>query len=353
MASGLLVAQLDGGNGFYPTPYASVLVGALLEYALVGVLMLPVWWLVIRRLDAAGWGWKLAAHVVLAPLFVLTWFVLYAAVVGALTGEALLGSLDVLADGQWALFSKLTEYVLIVAVLHTVREVDRLRTREAQARELAALAQARELAALKAQLHPHFLFNALNSISAALTRQPAEARAMLVGLGGLLRYALAASERAEVPLREEVAAAEAYLAIEQHRFADRLRAEVAIAPEALDAPVPPLLVQPLLENAVRHGLALSERGGTVRLTARRNGDGLCITVEDDGVGTREAAPSDLLTRGVGLRNTDRRLRARYGDEAGLRLDTPPGGGFRVRFALPVPDGVPDGPPSVPLAEVEG
>ncbi|MEM1041972.1 MAG: histidine kinase [Bacteroidota bacterium] len=348
VASGLVVAQLDGSNGFYDAPYPVAIVGALVEYALVGVLMLGAWALVIRGLDGAGWGWKLAAHLVLAPVFAVAWYALYALVVGAMTGENLLDIADIFVDGRWGLFSKLTEYVLIVAVLHTVREVNRLRAREAQARDLAALAQERELAALKAQLNPHFLFNALNSINAALAGRREDARSMVVGLGDLLRYALAASERAEVPLAEEVAAAEAYLAIEQHRFADRLRVEVAVAPDALAVPVPPLVVQPLLENAVRHGLAPTERGGTVRLTARRDGGHLRITVEDNGTGASDLDPAALLDAGVGLRNTDRRLRTRYGEAAGLQIDAPSDGGFRVRFAIPAP--VAESPPILEPAE---
>ncbi len=336
LATGFLVAQYDGGMLLFEPSIFPALITTGIEYGLTGLLVLPVWLLVVRGMDGAAWGWVLLAHLVLLPVFVITWYTLQAAVLGALTGEDLLGLTDVFADGQWVLFSKATEYALIFSVLHAVRAVNRLRFREAQAREWAALAQERELAALKAQLNPHFLFNALNSINATLGDRPAEARAMVVGLGDLLRFALAASERAEVPLREEIAAADAYLAIEHRRFADRLRVERDVDERALDVPVPPLVLQPLLENAVRHGLAPLERGGTVRLTARLEDGQLRIAVEDDGVGAPGGDGTDLLGRGVGLRNTDRRLRARFGDTAALRIDTPPGGGFRVGFRLPVP-----------------
>ncbi|MEM8557562.1 MAG: histidine kinase [Bacteroidota bacterium] len=340
---GLLTAQYDAVSMlFEPSAWPS-LMASLLEYVLTGLWLLPVWWIAIRKLDEVAWGWRLAVHAVLAPLFVAAWYVSFALVLGALTGESLLFDI-VPVDIQWMLFSKLTEYILFVSVMHAIRAVDRLRLREQQARELLVLAQERELAALRAQLNPHFLFNTLNSINATLAVDTVEARAMVVGLGDLLRYALAASERDMVPFREEAAMAEAYLAIEQHRFADRLRTRVEIEDAALNVPVPPLVVQPLLENALRHGLAPRTTGGTVTLRAFVEDSRLHIEVADDGMGLPDGLDSESLlgadASGVGLRNTDRRLRTRYGDAAGLRIESPAEGGVRVRFALPVPAGLP-------------
>ncbi|MEO0741472.1 MAG: histidine kinase [Bacteroidota bacterium] len=338
---GLLTAQYDAvAMLFEPSAWPS-LAASLLEYVLTGLWLLPVWWLAIRKLDEVAWGWRLAVHAVMGPLFVAGWYVTFALVLGAITGESLLFEI-VPVDIQWMLFSKLTEYILFVSVMHAIRAVDRLRLREQQARELLVLAQERELAALRAQLNPHFLFNTLNSINATLAVDTAEARAMVVGLGDLLRYALAASERGTVPFRQEAAMAEAYLAIEQHRFADRLRTQVEIEDAALDVPVPPLVVQPLLENALRHGLAPRTTGGTVTLRAFIEDRRLRIEVVDDGVGLPDGLDPDSLlgdeASGVGLRNTDRRLRTRYGDAARLYVEAPNEGGVRVRFALPVPVG---------------
>ncbi|MEO1478420.1 MAG: ATP-binding protein, partial [Bacteroidota bacterium] len=133
-----------------------------------------------------------------------------------------------------------------------------------------------------------------------------------------------------------------YLAIEQHRFADRLQTRVEIDEAALDVPVPPLVVQPLLENALRHGLAPRTTGGTVTLRASVEDRRLRIEVADDGVGLPDGLDPDSLVSdeasGVGLRNTDRRLRTRYGAAARLHVEAPENGGVRVRFALPVPVG---------------
>jgi len=204
-------------------------------------------------------------------------------------------------------------------------------SREALNREMQALVIARdaELKALKAQINPHFLFNSLNSISALAGIDAARAREMCVGLSDFLRNSLRMGERDAAPLSEELALAHSYLAVEQVRFGARLRVEQRIEPGCDTCLVPPLLLQPLVENAVKHGIASLVEGGSIRLSARLEQTALHITVENpfdpDGVTSRGA--------GLGLQIVKRRLLARYGERADMVTDSS-GNQYRVEILLP-------------------
>jgi two-component system sensor histidine kinase LytS len=152
-----------------------------------------------------------------------------------------------------------------------------------EARASAQLAAAAELRALRAQINPHFLFNALNTLADMADGQPETERTIL-NLSRVFRYALESTHQERVPLGTEIEAVRAYLEIEAERFEDQVRFAITIPDELLDAPVPPMLLQPLVENAVTHGLSATVDGGTVRIEAVRNNGHLCLTVQDDGVG---------------------------------------------------------------------
>ncbi len=200
------------------------------------------------------------------------------------------------------------------------------------ARLEAGLAEAR-LRALGAQLHPHFLFNALNTVSAYTEREPATARRLMAELGALLRAALDHAARPEVAVREELAFLDAYLAIERARFEERLAVTVRADADALDALAPGFLLQPLVENAIKHGVAPREAGGRVEVAVRRAGDRLAVRVEDDGVGL---PPGWTMAggAGVGLRNVADRLEGLYPGRHRLRVGAGAGGGVRVEVELP-------------------
>ena len=219
---------------------------------------------------------------------------------------------------------------LIVFAVQAVRHARRLREREvAQAHVEAQLAEA-QLRTLKGQLQPHFLFNTLHAIAALVHDDPPRAGAMVEDLSELLRSTLAHREAQEVPLRDEVATLRPYLAIEQARFGDRLAVAVDVAPEAEDALVPHLLLQPLVENAVRHGIAPRRGPGRVGVTARVEAGEVRLSVADDGVGMeRPARPG-----AIGLANTRARLSHLYGDAHRFAIDSAPGEGTRVEIALP-------------------
>ena len=207
----------------------------------------------------------------------------------------------------------------------------------------AELAEA-ELRALRAQINPHFLFNTLNSIAALIHENPTAAEDVTTRLADVFRYVLHASERERVPLGEELAFLRSYLEIERVRLGDRLRIEEAIDPGVESIPVPSLLLQPLVENAVLHGVAPRAEGGTIRVSARRAGETLEVEITDDGPGLNSAAPG--LERGFGLRSVRERLRALGGVHA-LAIDRAspgpggpsspehPGVGTCVRITFPI------------------
>ena len=229
------------------------------------------------------------------------------------------------------------ELLVYLAILGSGYAVDyyrRFRDRELRTAQLESrLAEAR-LDALRLQLQPHFLFNALHTV-AGLVRQGESPAAveMLARLSGLLRATLEGGGRSLVPLSEELALAEHYLSIQEVRFADRLRVERAVDASLLDAEVPPFLLQPLLENALRHGLGLKARSGSLRLVAERAPGGLRLEVHDDGRGlAREGEPP---VDGVGLANTRARLEQLFGAAARLELLPRDGGGAIARVTVPL------------------
>ena len=225
---------------------------------------------------------------------------------------------------------------LIVGVGHALVYAQRSRLREQQARELQErLTQAR-LDALSAQLNPHFLFNALNSIAEMVHHDADAADRMLVQLGGLLRHGLESGRRQHTTLDEELEVVDCYVGIEQVRLGDRLRFRRDISPDVRDAQVPRLMLQPLVENAIAHAVSHREAPSTVEIRARREGGRLVIEVLDDGAG----APSKPGF-GVGLSNTRARLECLYGEAQSLDIEALPGGGTRARVSLPFVPGVRD------------
>ncbi len=219
---------------------------------------------------------------------------------------------------------------VIVGIGHALVYARRSRTRERQAQVLQErLTQAR-LDALSAQLNPHFLFNALNSIAEMAHHDADAADRMLVQLGGLLRHSLESSRQQHTSLHDELGAIDCYIGIEQVRLGDRLQFHRDIDQDALFAQVPRLMLQPLVENAVTHAVAHRESPSRVEVRASCEGDRLILEVLDDGAGT---PPKPGF--GMGLANTRARLECLYGEAQALDIEVLPGGGTRVRVSLPL------------------
>jgi signal transduction histidine kinase len=210
----------------------------------------------------------------------------------------------------------------------------RMATLQTRARELGELAATAQLAALRAQMNPHFLFNSLNSIAQLIHVDPVKAEACVERLAEIFRYLLNRAEQDFVPLADELQMTNAYLEIERARFDERLRVETAIDPKALRRLIPNLILQPLVENAVKHGLSRKVGPGTLRIDARVDGDTLELVVDDDGLGMPAAVLERVYERGVGLRNLRARLERLYGPSHPLEIASTPGEGTRVCVRLP-------------------
>jgi two-component system, LytTR family, sensor kinase len=209
------------------------------------------------------------------------------------------------------------------------------RERETRARELEAQLGEARLQALKMQVRPHFLFNALNTVSMLVRNGEGErAVQMVAGLGELLRSSLGDSAEQEVPLASELGFVRRYLSIEEFRFPDRLRVEVDVSEELMSASVPNLILQPLVENAIRHGVAKSSSSGLVRIAARRENGWLELSVEDDGPGL----PPDFeprAGRGIGLSNVRSRMEQLYGSRQEFRIANAEPKGTAARLRIPL------------------
>ena len=226
-------------------------------------------------------------------------------------------------------------YALLLGIAHLVLYYRRYREREHAAEQLARGLTDARLQALKMQLQPHFLFNTLNAISALIPAEAKPARRMVARLGDLLRATLEHEDAQEVTLREEIAFLEPYLEIEQARLEDRLTVVMKIAPETLDARVPHLILQPLVENAIRHAIAARIEPGRVEISASREPDDrfLQLEIRDDGRGM-DRDHEARRRRGVGLTNIRSRLEQLYGAEHRFRLENHAEGGVLVRISLP-------------------
>lgn len=202
-----------------------------------------------------------------------------------------------------------------------------------ESQERAFRLQQAELEMLKMQLHPHFFFNALNAISALMYRSPKEADRMIIQLGDMFRIALRKDKSQEVSLKEELEFLQAFLQIHKTLMGKRLQTKWEIEPETLDAAVPNLILQPLAENAIQHGLAPLEAGGQIKISAAKLNGNLLLQVSDDGIGFDPAAKR-LGGDGIGLSNTRARLENLYGEEQKFSIDESPAGGISVRIEIP-------------------
>ncbi len=311
--------------------------GALADWYVFALLAIPAFKLG-RRFNLGGdhWRMRLALHGVGGAVFSLVWILVRAGV-----GEWLFPehrSEKPLHDLiRYVLvatfFFNMLVYWVVVTVAHVVAYSESLRDRERRVMDLEGRLNSARLMALQMQLNPHFLFNALNGIGTLMFRDVDAADAMLVSLAELLRHALDRSGRQLVTLREELAFLDRYLTLEQMRFGDRLSVLREISPEVQEAQVPNLILQPLVENAIKHGVEPLLVPGRIVIRASESVPGrLRLEVQDNGKGL----PSDREPAlGVGTSNTLARLHQLYGPQARFWLETSPGGGVLAVVELPL------------------
>jgi signal transduction histidine kinase len=351
-------------GGSFPNDFLHLLgVGSLTFYACLLSSPLYVW--LARRFPIYGQRWRrnLALHLLITTALVLLTGVIYfqlliqppsnipaqaeRAATTATAGpnekvpatqsrSAAPGRSDGPDLGGFLLFRFFTEslpFWAMIGLVHAFEFHRRYRQHEVEAARLQTQLAESRLEALTAQLHPHFLFNTLQGISTLMHRDVQAADAMLSRLSDLLRQTLQRGERQEAPVREEIEMLDHYVEISRERFKDRLVFETQISSDARHALVPFFILQPLVENALQHGIARRAGVGRVSVSAKRQGETLHLSVTDDGPGLAKEERA-FPREGIGLSNTRQRLRELYGDEQSLALETPTEGGWRVELIIP-------------------
>ena len=249
-------------------------------------------------------------------------------------GENMLQYDEIRATLGWQFLFGMITYLLIAGIFYTIITYRQFREKELREAELKLLTRDAELRALKMQIHPHFLFNSLNSINALVKQTPNQARVMIAKLSDLLRISLESRDKMLVPLKEELEFARLYLDIENIRFRDRMEFNEDIDPELMDQPFPGMVLQPLLENAVIHGIAEHRGKGTIRLSLNRH-DTLIVCVVSNTVGSSKSKRK----KGTGLDNIQQRLKLFYKEAYALEASLNKGW-FDVRLTIPLnPEGI--------------
>jgi sensor histidine kinase YesM len=319
----------------------SVTWGQAISYSLAdwyvwAVLSVPILWLARRFPPEGDAPWRTAGIHLIAALFFSLLYVGLRALVGQLHSLLIDEPVTFLEIFRPLLVKtfpfNLLIYGVIISVSHAIDYYRKYHERTVHTLELEKHLTEARLQALLRQLKPHFLFNTLNGIASLMHSDVEAADRMLVRLGELLRITMSHPGQPRTRLSEEIAFIEKYLEIERIRFRDRLAVEFDIDPAVLEAEVPSLLLQPLVENAIRHGIEAQARPGRLVLTARSTPGFIELTVRDNGAGQ----PAGGFTReGIGLGNTRARLRELYGDRHRFELANHPDGGLVVRVLLPV------------------
>ena len=315
-----------------PVPWTPVLIDRLADWYTCAIFTPLFFWLVrAGPWDRSRWWRAIGIQALVVLACVPVKYVLYVMIV-----QNVIPDYRTVVFGRILVGSFITEVMAFGAMLAIVHAVE-LNRRTIEQREQAARLEARRaearLEALTAQLQPHFLFNTLHAVSTLMHRDVEAADTMLARLGDLLRRTLDDRDRPELPLAEELRLLDAYLDIARVRFEDRLTVDVDVPPEASGALVPRFVLQPLVENALQHGIGSREGPGRITIRAARTGDRLSLTVSDNG--TAGALSQNGFPReGVGLTNTRERLRERYGGDHELRLNKDRSGGLIVTMDIP-------------------
>ena len=336
-------------NAKEPITWNESMALGLLEWYLWAIFSIAIFRLCARLpFDRLHWRKSSLLHLAAGVVISLVQVFLYAAGNRSIDTYFMSGTPSPGLETVWGAFTLLLRnrfhgalltYALIAMVSYVIAYYRKYRREELLASELRARLAGAQLQALKSQLHPHFLFNTLHTISALMREDVEAADRMIARLSDLLRLALRSNGQQTIPLREELEFVERYLEVEQIRFSDRLRTEIRVSPGTLDVEVPNLILQPLVENAIRHGITPKSAGGTVRVTAECENEMLKLEVSDDGVGL-DRTEQVSAEGGIGLANIRERLHHLYGDRFGFSMLNAGGLTVTIRIPLQISPGVP-------------
>ncbi|HWW61869.1 MAG TPA: histidine kinase [Thermoanaerobaculia bacterium] len=312
-------------------PWSEAIAINLTYYYLWGLCVPLVVWVARRfRFERGTWLRSSIVHLAWGVVVTLTQIVVAEWILRLFTNVRAVVRVPITESITNNFHSSLPTYFVILFGYYAFDYYRKFRDRELRAAQLETRLSQAHLDALKMQLNPHFLFNTLNTISSLMYRDVDAADAMMSRLSELLRLTLDKSATQEVTLREEMDILERYLDIERIRFEERLRVDMHVDPAALEARLPNFSLQPLVENAIRHGIAPRPEGGKLDISARRNDGMLEITLRDDGPGLRQPPRRE----GIGLTNTRARLAQLYGDAHRFELTNAAEGGLVITIAIP-------------------
>ncbi len=302
----------------------AIIDGGGLQYSIFFIFTIPIWWLIFVRLKHHILWKKIVMHLFLLPLFVYLTQQVYYFVCEALDWFHLTGSSEV-----WDLYIPSLFYLIQFGIFHSYDHYRENQRKLKLEGELKQAALKSELAAIKAQLNPHFLYNVFNTINASVPPTQEKTRTLIATLADLFRYQLKATKLDLVTLKEELEFVEKYLELEKARFEERLDIEINVPRELHSEKIPPMLLQPIVENSVKHGISNTLKGGKISISIFKDGEKLKFEIADTGVGVKDK--ESVFNKGVGLTNTRLRLQKMYQSHLEV-LDNEPQG-LKIRFAL--------------------
>ncbi|MEZ4903001.1 MAG: histidine kinase [Spirosomataceae bacterium] len=323
------ISEMSFNNG---RPFSEVWVSYLpqifVNYFFKILFTIPFWWLYFRKLKDWSLEHKAILHLFTAPIYIYITILCFYAVADAMEIPRLRGF------GQiWDYYISFLLYVVQFGIFHAYSYHKNLQAQQKLEAELRQATLQSELTALKAQINPHFLYNTFNTISASLPPAQETTRELLAELADMFRYQLQASKVELVTVAEEIAFVQKYLDLEKARMGERLVVNCFVEEEATKALIPPMILQPLVENAIKHGIAPLVEGGEIAISVTKERAMLCFEMADTGVGMNKSKPN---TEGIGLKNTELRLKKMLGAELKITQNTPRGTKINFEISAQLP-----------------
>lgn len=295
-----------------------------LHYTVFFLFTIPLWLLHFRVLKSWKLKYRLLMHLITMPAFLFVTQQVYYRI------SEWMGYWHLEGSGQvWDIYIPALFYILQFGIFHAYEYFVEHQKKLKLEGELRTAALKSELSAIKAQLNPHFLYNVFNTINASVPAENEKTRSMIAQLSDLFRYQLQASQEELVPLSEELEFVQKYLDLEKERFGDRLRIKVDVPEELFSERIPPMILQPLVENSIKHGLSSLIEGGEISITIFKEDEKLKFEIADTGVGATDK--TSLFNKGIGLTNTQLRLQRMYSSGLEILDNTP--NGLKIKFSL--------------------
>lgn len=298
---------------------------AMVDYTLKGLLTIPIWYFIFVGLKNKSLVFRLQFHLITCPLYVFLWFNIYRVFAELFDLFYLRGTGKV-----WDIYIPTLFYFLQFGFFHAYEYWQNFQLQTIKEQKLKEAAQIAEINNYKAQLQPHFLFNTLNSINSTLTKDNEPARELIAKLADTFRFAMKINNKEMIPLKEEIEFNKTCLELEQARFSDRLKVIYNIDESLINQLIPPMILQPIIENAIKHGISKSVEGGEISISIQKEGDKMVFEIADTGFGLSE---NNEKSTGLGLSNSRKRLALMYNENLILKENFPKGA--KVVFSIPI------------------